>query len=280
MNVNFCQSSLLQQITNGCSLPVADFQQQDSTGPQVLGRSRGNRPICVKAITSPIKGERGIVFPDLGCKPGDIGRFDIGGIGHDQVELLPRRYGIEPGALQQMKTVDHRVPAGVCPSCSQCLPSKVDRNGTRPRRIHEDGNGYAARASAKIKQKRLRSVADNGKRKIDQELGFGPWHQGRGRKRELQSVKFLLAKNTRNRLAGKAPVRQSIQVLQRVMSDYRGFSHAQTERIQTESVLRQEPRVKLGRANACAAEAIAHQTPGLSDRRAQFTPSMAASWAA
>src|SRR5690606_15979106 len=115
---------------------------------------------------------------------------------------------------------------------------------------------------------------------LDQHLGLGARHEGRGVEPEAQPPEFLLADDPAHRLAGEAPPRHGIEGFELLGSRRGALAIDQLQPIHAEGGFGEQPRIQLRRVDAGAPEQVAYPPPCAAHGQCQEIPSMAASWAA
>jgi len=78
----FITSARVNDLANIIFLIIPDFQQQDPSFGKISVRGWDDRPVCIKAVFSAVKGRNRLIFANFGLKLGNIpvrmyGGFDM-----------------------------------------------------------------------------------------------------------------------------------------------------------------------------------------------------------
>ena len=198
-----------EQRRHGRRLAGAEFDDKNAVGREQRRHTGGNRAIAVKAIGTAVERKARIEIAHFRGERVDVAGSHIRRIGNDQVEWPAKRRGHVAGDERDGR---HAEPPRVRARHGKCALTRVGANSECARQFAHERKKQCAAARAEIGYAaHVRTGAlcvDGGERRLDDCFGVRSRHQRRLRERKLQTPKFLVAHDARDRLARQAPARE------------------------------------------------------------------------
>ena len=96
---------LFEQIADRFRLAIAKFQHDSAARMQPLPRSRRKHSVEIKPIGPAVQRLAGFEVLYFGLQGRDLTRWDVGGVGDEQVKALVRRDSVESAPLDEPEPI-------------------------------------------------------------------------------------------------------------------------------------------------------------------------------